>query len=647
MIEPTFRNITERSFLGDLLQLFKPAIRISTRDWARKYRVLTSEESFKAGKFDPDFIPALEYVYDCMDNRHIWIIVAMKGSQIGWSELTNNVIGRTIHTSPQKMQWSFPGKTPAITYSREKLKPFFKNTVVLREIVNKGLTKPSSEVFMFSGGWLKLVTLGSIASAKTSSIQFIGVEEPDDVTDNVKGQGDTLENVTGRQKTFKVGQKKLIYGGTPTDKDFSRVDAGYSQSNKLVFKACCHHCGDLSELSTDNIKWDDYQDRYIDEVYGKYNPKSAYYECPSCLGVWTDSEKMANVEKGKESGFTDFTGGFSKGWHPKRPKETTIFGFHIPELLSTLSTATFKDIAEKKIKAIIALEKGEEGLMKSFVNNTDRLAYSSGITSLDASEMKKLRKNYPEGIVPMEGLTLTAGVDVQDNRFAITIRAWGRNNNSWLVTWVEIFGDVLNEDAPIWDELAQKLLHDTYPHAGGKSLKIEAVSIDSADNTELVYKWVLKNLHHNDRIFAVKGLRDLQNTESLIYKEPAIIEATRESQARQTLAETMGVTVYQLGAHNAHAEILRRVQLNSNPDAKSNIYFFNEQSYGEYEEQMTSCRKLVDTRSRNNRARFKLVPGKRKEAIDSEKLALHANYAAGVRNWMPRHWQALEDHLYK
>lgn len=647
MINNTFKNIFERRFLGEMLQRFEPAIRISTRDWARKYRVLTSEESFKPGKFDPDFIPALEYVYDCMDNKWIWIIVAMKGSQIGWSELTNNVLGRVIHTRPQKIQWSFPGKAPALKYSKNKLKPFFKNTVVLRERINKGVAKPSSENFMFPGGWLTLATLGAISSVKSDSISFIGVEEPDDVKDNVKGQGDTLENVTGRQKTFKVGQKKLIYGGTPTDKDFSRVDAGYKQSNQLIFKACCHLCNELSELSTDNIKYDDYQDQHIDTVYGKHDPSSAYYLCPCCLNPWTDEEKKQNIVKGKEYGFTDFTGKFSKGWHSKREKETEIFGFHIPELLSTLSTASFADVAKKKIKAVLAYEKGEEGLMKSFVNNTDGLAYASGISSLEAEDMVKLRKNYPENIIPMEGLALTAGIDVQDNRFAIVIRAWGRNNNSWLYKWEEIFGDVLDEDSDVWKELAEKMFHTSYDHAGGKKLKIEAISIDSADNTELVYRWVLKNLQYNPFIFAVKGLRDLHNTEGLIYKEPGIIEAVRENQARQTLAETMGVTVYQLGAHNAHAEILRRVKLNEKEEAKSNIYFFNKQSYGDYEEQMTSCRKLIDTRSINNRSIFKLVSGKRKEAIDGEKLALHANYAKGIRNWSSEHWRALENYLYK
>lgn len=640
------KNIAERKFLGSLFQLLRPAIRISIIEWAETYRILTNEESHHIGKFDCGRIPALEYVYDCLYNRMIYTIVAMKASQIGWSELTNNFIGWVIHTSPAKVQWAFPGREPSRIYSREKLKPFFEGTKVLRDIINIGVAKESFNYFKFPGGFLKLTTLGAIGSSKTSSIPIIGVEEPDDVKDDVKGQGDTLENVKRRQETFPIGFKKLIFGGTPTDKDFSRVEGGYNQSNKLVFKAECHHCKELIELSLKNLKYDEYQDRYIDEVFGKHNPDTAYYECPACLNIWTEKEKADNIVAGKKFGFVDFTGNFSKGWHPQKPEVIDTFGFHIPELLSTLSSSDFKTLAKKKILADIALAKGNEGLLKSFVNNSEGLPFASGASAMEADEMKLLRSNYPEGIVPMEGLVLTAGVDVQDNRFALVIRAWGRNNNSWLVTWKEIFGDVKNQDSEVWKELTSILAMD-YPHASGKTMKISALSIDSGDNTELVYRWVLQvNQTINPYVFATKGVRDLRFSDDAIYKEPARLDICTDVSARRSLAETMGVALYIVGAHSAHNEILKRVNLNKNKDARSNIYYFNEQSYGQYEEQMTSCRKLIDVTSSYTKEVYKLIPGKRKEAIDSEKMALHASYAIGIRNYTHTAWAALEKYYY-
>ena len=111
-------NISERKFLGRLLSLLTPPIRISTIEWAETYRILTSEESFITGKFDCDRIPSMEYIYDCLDNKYIYIVVVMKAAQVGWSELTNNYLGKLIHTAPCKIQWVFPGREPSRIYSR-------------------------------------------------------------------------------------------------------------------------------------------------------------------------------------------------------------------------------------------------------------------------------------------------------------------------------------------------------------------------------------------------------------------------------------------------------------------------------------------------------------------------------------------------
>lgn len=646
LFERKTTNISERLFLGNLLKLFQKPLRISTWNWPQTYRILTSEESHHVGKFNPDKIPALEYVYDCLDNWQVYIIVVMKASQVGWSELTNNWIGKLIHTNPCKIQWVFPGLQPSRIYSREKLKPYFQGTKVLRELINVGVAKESFNYFKFPGGFLKLVTAGAISNLKTSAIPVTAVEEPDDVKDDVKGQGNTFELLKGRAKSFPIGSKKLIFGGTPTYVHFSAVDNAYKESNQLVFKAHCHACDELVELSTNNLYYEEYQDCFIDEMYGKYDPETAYLVCPACNTDWSWEQKDINIREGKKYGFTDFTGKFSKGWHSKKPEITETFGFHIPELLSTLSNSDYITLAKKKILATLALERNDEGLMKSFINNTDGLAYSSGISSIEVDELKLLRSNYPEHIVPTGGLILTAGVDVQENRFAVIIRAWGRNGNSWLVSWFEIFGDVTNQDDLVWQELTDKVVNAKIPTESGKFLRVASVSIDSGDQSDLVYKWVKAVNEFNPNVRAVKGVRDLRHSEDEIYREPAMLDVNSDQRARKTLAETMGVTVYSMGSHRAHEQILSGILRNKNKEIVSNVWYFNKQSYGQYEEQMTSCIKLIDTKSSYTKSVYKLKPGMRKEAIDAEKCSYHSAIAIGVSNYEHNQWQAIENYLY-
>ena len=694
-IERTYSNISERALFGKLLQLFKKASRKSTIEWTESERTLGSDESAIRGKFDTSRTPAFKYIYHVCDNWYIHIVGMMKSSQIGASELENNIIGRKQDLDPCHTVVFFPGVSLMKEYSRKRFQPFFNGCKVLKDKLNLGITKPSHDYFTFPGGSVALRTLGSIQSVLSSPLPFLIYEEFAQVKADVAKQGDALGLGIGRQKSFHIGRKKILGFSTPTFKDLCNMEKLYNSGFQLVYKAKCHCCEELVELSgwtmEQAIHCDEYQDRYIDEKYGKTNPETATFVCTSCLAPWTFDEKTDNIKAGLDYGFIDHCGEFSYGWHPKKEEEardiisideykvlepsidkialrrdlknkkiSLKYTFQHPEILSCFeATSDARTLATKKILSEVAAGKGDETLAKDWYNNSLGLPYTSGITAMEAEEMKTLRKNYLEGIVPIEGLKLTAGVDVQDNRFAVVIRAWGRNNNSWLVEWKEIFGKVTVQEIDdngdfigVWGELTDFLVHRRIPHAGCDSkLHIDAISIDSGDNTELVYKWVkyVANIFEEEQqgrlVCATKGTRDLRFSEDEIYQEPASADIVQsENNARKSLAEKMGVPLYYIGAHRAHEEILKRVALNKQPDARSNMYFHNEQSYGMYEEQMTSCRKIIDVNSSYSKSVFKLIPGKRKEAIDAEKNALHAAYAIALRNYTNDHWRYLENY---
>ena len=646
-----FRNLSERRFFGNLLKAFEIPPYYATIEWAKKFRTIGSKEtSFGIGNFDPNLTPYIEYVYECLDNPYIPNISSQKSARIAWTETINNYRGKRIHISPTTMMLAFATRDAARDFAKNKWKDFLENISVLKNLVNHAVAENKKSLFdyEFPNGHLKLVTLGSISNQKSNNYEYIEIEEPDDAKDDVKGQGDTFDNLKERQKTVPITRRKFIFGGTPTFKDFSRVENAILASNQLIFKACCHHCNELIPMdgkAFDYIHIDEYQDRKIDEIYGKLDPETAVFICPACNNPWTFEEKNQNIIEGKKYGFTDHTGNFSKGWHPLKPEITEVFGFIFSELMSPFPASNFVELAKAQIKAEIELNKGNPAPMKSFTNNKKGMPYASGVSYMEIDTMKGFRKNYPEHVCPMEAMVITAGVDVQDNRFAIIIRGWGRNGNSWLVTWKEIFGDVKNIDDKVWQELANETIFKEIPHASGKTIRVSGLTIDSADNTELVYQWVLEMSKHSDCVFAGRGVRDLKFSEDEIYQEPAMLDPSLPKE-RKSLAERMGVILYKVGAHRAHNEILNRVALNGNPEALRNIYFHNEQSYGQYEEQMLSCRKLIANDGSSTKEVYKLIPGKRKEAMDGEKLALHASIAIGVRLYTDEHWRQLEAYYY-
>lgn len=630
------QNITERLFLGNMLSLFKVPERLSTREYAETYRWLTSEVSSKPGRMDCMETPFMLYPMQCMDDVDIKVIVGRKSAQIAWSETTNSYMSKRMDIDPQNIIVAFPRMESAKKYSREKIKPMIKS--IPRLLSNIGNPdRCSYKFFKFHGGWLSLVTARSTEDLKSSSAPIIIVEEPDGLQEDVGDQGDALDLLMQRQKTYI--ERKLIYAGTPTDEDFSRVDKAYQQSNQMVFMVPCKDCGELQEFDFQYLKCEEYQNRFIDPVYGKWNPKTAYYHCRHCPSIWTDVDRKIAVKEALKYN--------NLGWVAKRPEEKDIYGFAFNELMSSFAASTHYELMKKKIKAQIALDKGSEGLMKSFVNNSEGRAYATRIVGIDVEQMRKKRLNYTEGFIPFGGVALTVGIDVQHNRFAIVVRAWGRGGNSWLVLWTELFGNVLEPDDQVWAELTEMMVAG-FPHiaktASGQNIQIlvEAISIDASDGrvTELVYRWAAAMNESGIPTFAAKGSTDT-NFNAEIYEEPTTPDANSGQQERRTMAERMGINVFVYGAHKAHEEIIRRLSLTGTRDR----YYHNETSYGQYEEQMLSCTKRISTDGKITR--FEVKPGKRKEAIDCEKLALHAYFAIQLRNWTDEHWFQAEKQILK
>jgi len=654
--ERTYDNIAERNFIGQLLMTCRPPIRISTMDWGRQYRIMTSvETTIGVGSFDPLVNPYMEYVYECLDNPYIPIITAQKSARIGWTEVIQTHRGKRIHANPATMLLGFPSASTMRTFAKGKWKAFLENVSVLHGIVDVGVAnnRKSYSDYTFPGGELRLRTLGSIGSVKSDNLPYIEIEEPDDAKDDVGGQGDLLANLSERQKLVPLTQRKLIYGGTPTNKDFSRVEKGVKASNQLVFKAKCHACEELVSMDGPSfgcITYLPYQDRKIDEIYGKYDYTTAQFNCPHCRAEWSFEQKNLNIIEGKKHGFYDHTGNFSKGWHPKRPEVKDNFGFIFSELLSSFPASNFQELAKTEILAELEKSKGNEKLMKSYYNNRRGEPYASGFSAMEVEEMVTLRSNYKELLIPYEGLVLTLGVDVQHNRLAIVLIGWGRFGNCWLINWKEFFGNTFNPEDQVWADLTNYCLTQ-FPHVAGKTLPISAVSIDSGDGgtVEVVYKWVKSmNLlpEFNGNVRAAKGVRELKYSQDDIYSEPSEADVVTYKQHRRTLAETMGVKVFNVGAHRAHDEVLRRLSLNKIPECKQDRFYFCETAYGGFEEQILSCRKIIDTNSNYNKEVYKLISGKHKEAIDCCKLAFHAMIAIGIREFTNEHWLAIEKYLY-
>lgn len=303
---------------------------------------------------------------------------------------------------------------------------------------------------------------------------------------------------------------------------------------------------------------------------------------------------------------------------------------------------------EKRLTAEHALAQGDDTKMRSFVNNTEGRAYryKSSVPSTDA--LRERAEDYRELFVPWGGLVLTAGVDVQHDRLAVIIRAWGRGEESWLLWWGEIPGRTMvcawgpdgtlnKEQSGAWWDLDQ-LLMGTFEHASGASLRVRAASLDSSDGQtqDAVYSYVRKRLGKG--FMAIKG--ESHDPKKDIFSPPRLSLDTKNNHK----PHPSGVKPFMVGTQVAKDLILgvdeqggRIKLLGSGPGR----LHWPQSVRPDYWDQITSEVK-VPHRFVRGRMVWQQLSGRRNEALDCEVYALHAARSIKVNLWREERWLAEE-----
>ena len=617
--------------LGRAWAKWAPPQRMTTQEWADRYRYLAEESSSKHGKYHSSTTPWIRHIQALLDDPKIKKLVCRKSAQVAWTDgVVNNYIGKRIDIDPCPIIAMFPKVDAAKEYLQEKFTPMVRVTPRLAEKVDVSTARKSGNRWNFKkfpGGFLKLVGSNSPSSVKSTPAPLVIVEEPDDANTNVKGQGDTVRLLEERIKTFH--NYLILYGGTPTIDGISEVDFAFKNSDQRYFFVPCHDCGHSHVLDWDNVKWD--EDPNINhEVFGHAKPETAYYACPHCGSMWNDAQKNKNVERAELIATADFHG---------------TAGVALNELISNFPGSRLRKLVEKKLAADHKARQGEYDDLIAFTNNTLGIAYQFGGNKLDADTLAKEKgEDYPEGIVPREALRLTIGIDVQHNRFALIVRAWGRGEESWLVYWGEIFGAVTDSGAAVWDEL-EKSVFSARAHELGLELYAEAISIDASDGqtSDNVYAWVraMRKKYEGRTIMAVKGASD--DTAREIFSPPKAPVDNRTP----TKASRYGLRIYQVGTNKAKDLILGsenapgRLRLQGNGPGRMHIY---RNVRSDYWTQITAEVKAPSRRLRG-RMVYQKKAGVPNEALDAEVYALHAARAIKLHLLSPAQWDELEKRL--
>ena len=494
--------------------------KIDLDEWSDKYRELPKETSSEYGRWRTARFPFLRKVMKALSpSSRAKEIVAMKGAQLGFTELAINWMLYTADHDPGPMMYIQKTKEAAEDFSTQKLVPSIELCTKIQKSI--GLRKPkhlSNTTYNkgFPGGYVVLGGSNSGAFLRSKSIAKAVADEEDSFERNVDGEGSPIFMVRKRLSNFP--DSKFFRLSTPKIKETSTIEPAYlsgSQEQFYVPCPCCNpeasHGGTYWTIRWENILWDkDKGGAAILDDEGV--PANVALVCEDCGEIIQEHHKTFMLENGrwlsvKDNDPEDPTA------KPYEVGDVEFPSFHINSLYSPLGFFSWRDAV---IEFFDYKKTGDKGLLQGFVNQTLGETYTLAGQDVNYNVLYNRREVYdPDGKgfdIPAGGLVVTAGVDVQADRLEIETGAWGLADELFSLDYHIIYGstDTLGDaqgldaygNRTAWSLLDEWLLKE-YVHESGARLRIECTLIDTGYMADVVHIFCRNRAHR--RIFPVKG----------------------------------------------------------------------------------------------------------------------------------------------
>jgi len=456
----------------------KPLPKTEVSTWADDYRILSQGVAAEPGRWKTSRAPYQKDIMDAFTQPGIHRVVVMSSSQIGKSDIMNNVIGRFAHLDPCSIMMVQPTIDMAQDYSKTRIAPMLRDTKVLSHLfynVKEDAVKQGSKTRdgnntilskLFPGGRLIMCGANSPAGLASRPVRILLCDEVDRFPDSAGNEGDPVDLASKRMTTF--WNRVMGLFSTPTNEGSSRIAAEYLTGTQEEWQYQCPNCGEWHAIRYIDIKTE-YSEHKDAQGRTTVTVDSVKWSCPDCGFLFDEREIKAAPQKyiaqnpvAIKNGIRSFfVNAFSSPW------------------------ISWAEIMREWLEA-----KGDPSREKVVVNTRFGEPYRQAGAFDDEEVFVRRREQYgaelPEGV-----LMLTAAVDTQDNRLEYEICGWGAAEESWGISKGVILGTPDRQQT--WDAL-DEVLDRTYYFSNGIGLNITRTLIDSGGHyTGNVYLYCQKN----------------------------------------------------------------------------------------------------------------------------------------------------------
>lgn len=563
--------------------ILSPPPVLTVSQWADEYRRLSPEASAEPGRWNTDRAPYQRAIMDAVNDARCEDIIIMSSAQVGKTELILNIIGYYIDYDPSPILALQPTLEMAQTFSKDRLAPMLRDTPALKGKVKDARSRDSGNTILhktFPGGHITMVGANSAAGLASRPIKVVLMDEVDRYPASAGTEGDPIKLAEKRTTTF--WNRKKIKVSTPTIKGRSPIEKEFLTSSMEEWNVPCPCCG-----------------KYQPYEWGRIHFSDVTMECKFCLEHISERDWKSNPGKWVAA----------KENNKKR-------GFHLNELASPWKH--WEEIIEDFKEADRDRKQGDIEKLKTFVNTALGEPWEERGEAADDNVLLSRRERYnadlPDGV-----LLVTAGVDVQDDRFEVEITGWGKGYESWGILYKKIKCNLEQEEA--WDKLEQFLDTELY-FENGNSLLIAATCIDTGGHfTSEAYKFLKKMERKQKKIFGIKGM----GGEGI----PLINKISTNNVEK--------VRIFILGVDSGKEILMTRLKTVDEGPGYCHFPINADRGYDEtYIKGLTSEQRVVSVK--DNRATLKWV---KKSGTRNEPLDLR-NYSTAAAEILRPDWDVLE-----
>jgi phage terminase large subunit GpA-like protein len=471
---------TFQAFMDRVKALVLPPPKLTLSQWADEHFQLSATSSAQSGKWQ--CLPYQREIMDCITDPSIEQVTVMKSARIGWSLMISAAIGYHIAQEPCPILVVQPTIEDAKGFSIETITPMLRDVPVLAAIhvqdeegpKVKGKQRETILSKTFPGGVITMIGAQSGSGFRRISRRLVAFDEADAYPPSAGEDGDPI--TLGIKRSDFYWNRKILVGSTPLTAGISRVEAHFEKGDRRRFHVPCPTCGHFDFLVFSPRK--DLRGHRM--VFKSEDPDSAHFVCSANGCKIEHSSKRDMVAKGK--------------WIAEMPTKRHA-SFHIWAAYSYSPNASWGQLVREFLDAT----KGGRETLRVFLNTVLGEVWRESGDMPDWEKLMARRESWEVGTVPKGVAFLTAGVDVQRDRWVYVVRGWKENRESWVVDAGVLPGRPSNEAD--W-AVVDMLLGRTYESEQGP-MAIRAMAVDSADQTQDVYNWCHR--HPKNRVMAIRG----------------------------------------------------------------------------------------------------------------------------------------------